>query len=472
MDNQDLSTTSPGQPGTPHAAEMPSARVGRTLLNRYEVQAALGQGGMGVVWRCRDRIAQTTVAIKQVPPELERHAPTMEQIRRNFRLVENLHHPNIGALKTLEQDPATGAFFVVMEFVDGISLREHRTRQGGRLGVGEACELLRPVAAALDFAHRQRVIHRDIKPENIMVAADGQVKLLDFGIAGQFHDSLSALKHRRHDSSGTRSYMAPEQWRGEYQNAATDQYALAVVLYELLAGQPPFTGPELGALREAVLQEEAPRPPGLPVPAWRALRRGLAKQRTRRHPSCTRLIAACAGRRRVGPWALGVAAVATAAALLRDQRPDPVPARTPPRASAVSATGPGAATLELEVAYTGDEPFPPAELRARLAAAASSVRGGRLTCRITQQDRSEETGEVEGTAYHLAYVTYQVDGTMLRAGATATHTSFPMRVSVRRTTTVKGLPTGPVRELAPWRNDTLDQLAARLVPLLAPPASP
>jgi serine/threonine protein kinase len=411
MDTYHLKTTAPGVPD--HAGPA-TLRVGRTLLKRYEVLAPLGQGGMGVVWRCRDRIAQTIVAVKQVPVELERHAPTMEQIRRNFRLVEKLHHPNIGALKTLEQDPATGAYFVIMEFVEGISLREHRQRRGGRLALGEALELLRPVAAALDYAHRERVIHRDIKPENILVDERGRVKLLDFGIAGQFHDSLSELKHRRHDSSGTRPYMAPEQWRGEYQNAATDQYALAAVLYELLAGQPPFVGEDADALREAVLQEEPARLPDVARPAWRALRRGLAKQRARRHASCTHFIAAFTRRNRTGWWAAGTLAAAVAVTGLwpeqshrPDLRPSP-PAETGslPATSAVHPVGPTA----FELAYTGDDAFPREEFLAHLEAAAPATHDRSLSCRITQQERARETGAVSGVAYQNDHIVYQVSG--------------------------------------------------------------
>ncbi len=472
MDEPELTTTTPGSTGGPESPGPATLRVGRTLVGRYDVLAALGQGGMGVVWRCRDRVAQTIVAVKQVPSELERHAPTMEQIRRNFRLVEKLHHPNIGALKTLEQDPATGAFFVVMEFVPGRSLREHRALRGGCLPANEALALLRPVAAALDYAHRERVIHRDIKPENIMVAENGQVKLLDFGIAGQFHDSLSALKHCRHDSSGTRPYMAPEQWRGEYQNAATDQYALAVVLYELVAGRPPFTGADVDALREAVLQEDPTRPPGLTGSAWRALRRGLSKQRTRRHASCTRLIAACARTGRGWTWALGAAA---AAAVLGMSWPAAQPALAPERPTPPGEpvpTAPIATEPTLELAYTGDHAFPHADLRARLAAGSAHPRAVTLACRITQQERSEEAGEVTGVAYHHVYMTYQVSAEARHPDRGAAHTSFPLRVCVRRQTRVPGLPDGRAVELAPWRSEILEELAARLAPLLAGPDQP
>lgn len=283
----------------PDAPPAPAAAAAsRVFLGRYQVLGLLGTGGMGEVYHCRDRVSGTEVAVKKVPAEWERHAATMAQVRGNFALVEKLHHPNIAALKTLEQDAESGSYFVVMEYVRGRNLKDVKTLSGGRLALGETLRLMRPVAAALDHAHGERIIHRDIKPHNIMVAESGTVKILDFGIAGQFHDSLSALRHERYDSSGTRAYMAPEQWRGEYQNDATDQYALAVVVYELLEGRTPFDHKDPEVMREAVLQDEPPRPAGLTNREWAALRRALAKQRSARFATCGEFIDALAGTRR------------------------------------------------------------------------------------------------------------------------------------------------------------------------------
>jgi formylglycine-generating enzyme required for sulfatase activity len=265
---------------------------GDKILGRYRVVNELGEGGMGVVYRCVDEIGGIHVALKALPPELSRDTTAMQEVRDNFKLIEKLHHPNIAAVKTLECDPQTGDYYLIMEYVEGRNLYYHRKQLGGRLTVEQALPILRQIAAALDFAHGEKIVHRDIKPANLMVRHDGIVKLLDFGLAAQIHAEHVPGSHGSYDSSGTGVYMAPEQWRGQYQGAATDQYALACTAYELLAGQVPFSSHNLSVLSEAVLNEEPPTIKGVPSHTVDTLRRGLSKDWGNRFPSCGEFIQA------------------------------------------------------------------------------------------------------------------------------------------------------------------------------------
>ena len=286
------------EPAPPSVGDLPTLRaarrwkVGDKLSRRYRVLGELGQGGMGIVYRCLDEVGGIEIALKALPPELSHNSGEMEEVRENFRLVERLYHPHVAAVKTLEQDAGSGNFYLILELAEGVDLRRWRKQRGGRVPLAEALPVLRQVAAALDFAHSRKIIHRDIKPGNIMVSADGTVKVLDFGLAAQIQSSLSRVSQVHFSTSGTGPYMAPEQWRGQRQDGAADQYALAVVAYELLAGHLPFEVQEAAILREAVLQDTAAPVAGLAGGAAAALARGLAKGAAERFGSCAEFVEA------------------------------------------------------------------------------------------------------------------------------------------------------------------------------------
>jgi hypothetical protein len=189
-----------------------------------------------------------------------------------------------------------------MDVAEGVSLRKWLREKGRETGDGrrgipleEAVGVLRQVAAALDYAHSKRVVHRDVKPGNVVIDAKGEVKVLDFGLAAQIRTSLSRTSQAYRGTSGTGPYMAPEQWEAQPQDAKTDQYALAVMAYEMLAGRLPFENSEMAVLKEAVLTGEARDIPGLPKGAMAALRRGMAKNPAARFDSCGAFVAALAG---------------------------------------------------------------------------------------------------------------------------------------------------------------------------------
>jgi serine/threonine protein kinase len=274
--------------------------IGR--VDRYALLEKAGEGGFGSVWKARDTETRLDVAIKVLPPLVAANADELERVRRNFALVSNLTHPNICTLRYLHRveqiDAAAseqlgigpGSYIVVMDYVDGTTLTRYRLDHGGTLPLDEAIAICRQVAGALDYAHSQKIIHRDIKPGNIMVQPDGVAKILDFGLAAEIRCSMSRVSQEVTNISGTRPYMAPEQWRGQKQDARADQYALAVLIYELLAGHCPFENPDTGILREAVLHDEPEQVRGLPMDMWHHLAKALSKSRVHRYEKCSELV--------------------------------------------------------------------------------------------------------------------------------------------------------------------------------------
>jgi len=301
-------------------------QAGETILGRYVVEKELGQGGMGVVYACQDKVGGVRVAVKALPPELSHNSVEMEEVRANFELVYGLSHPNIAGVRTLEKD-SRGEYFLVMEVAEGESLRRWMRREGaangGRIPLLKTLGVLRQVASALDYAHGEKVVHRDVKPGNVMIDKRGKVKVLDFGLAAQIRTSLSRASQAYRGTSGTGPYMAPEQWRGQPQDGSADQYALGVMAYEMLAGRLPFENSELAVLREVVLKEDLPEIPGIPKVTMDALRRAMAKQEELRWGTCSAFVEALGGgrprggrrarKRRKWPWKAVLTAVLLAA---------------------------------------------------------------------------------------------------------------------------------------------------------------
>lgn len=278
-------------------------------VDRYDLIKSLGRGGFGSVYLARDREADVYVALKALPVELSGNPDELERVRKNFALVEKLKHPNIasvnylhrivsidsGAVALLSAKP--GDYLVVMEVALGVTLNAFRMRfDGGRMPVEACLEICEQVAEALDFAHERRIIHRDVKPSNIMIDdSDGlRVKVLDFGLAAEVRASMTRVSSGGASTSGTRPYMAPEQWAGRHQDAKTDQYALAVLVYELLSGEPPFNSAfEAGdiELMMHLVAEITPDPlRELSKEQNRSLLRALDKRPENRYDTCSTFI--------------------------------------------------------------------------------------------------------------------------------------------------------------------------------------
>ena len=291
---------------------------GDLIMERYKVLAELGQGGMGVVYKCFDETAGIEIALKALPPELSHNTLEMEDIKENFQLVHNLHHPNIASSNNLEKDNANGNYYLIMECVEGEDLRRwiKSRRRENALNLQTVLPIIRKVASALDYAHEQKIIHRDIKPGNIMIDSAGHVKVLDFGLAAQIHTSMTRVSMAYHGTSGTGPYMAPEQWRGRAQGAAADQYALAVMTYEMLAGHLPFESTDAAVLREAVLNDTPEELPDMPACVRTAITKGMSKDPAERFASCADFVAALEGKKVFGIKRSGKKGLRIAAGIL------------------------------------------------------------------------------------------------------------------------------------------------------------
>ena len=282
---------------TPPRGKADGWQVNDLIAGRYEVRGELGKGGMGIVYRCYDRKSGIDVALKTISPELVQSGWEMDEIRRNFQLVYNLHHPHIASYNTLESDEA-GNCFLVMEFVDGEELRCFLRRKRNENEFTEALviKLVKQIASALDYAHKKSIVHKDIKPANIMVDKFGDVKILDFGLAAQIHSSLSRVTNvQDRDTSGTMPYIAPEQWRGRSAREAADQYALAATVYEIFSGTPPFDSSDKDILRECAIKEIPDRLTGVSEAIADAVAKALNKLPQDRFPTCTAFAEAMEG---------------------------------------------------------------------------------------------------------------------------------------------------------------------------------
>ena len=275
-------------------------RPGDEILGRYVVESELGQGGMGVVYLCLDKVGGVKVAVKGLPPEVSHNADEMESVRENFQLVSELQHPNIAGVRTLEVDAATGNYYLIMTYARGSSLKHWLRQYGGRAHRGEQLKVLRQIASALDYAHNaepRHIIHRDIKPENVMVDERGNVSVLDFGLAAQVRSSMSRVSQLVTSRSGTPAYKSPEQWLAQPQRASSDQYELGVIAYQMYSGELPFDSDDLDILKHAVAFDPVPEISGEGKDVNAVFAKVLAKKANERFPSCAAFVDALEGKR-------------------------------------------------------------------------------------------------------------------------------------------------------------------------------
>jgi eukaryotic-like serine/threonine-protein kinase len=230
-------------------------RPKRVLAGRYEVDSLLGQGGMARVFRGTDRVLGRTVAVKVLSPQFAGDDQFVSRFRREAQAAAGLNHPNI--VSVYDTGDQGDVHFIVMEYVEGRTLRDV-IRSEGPLLPERATEIGQAVARALGSAHEAGLVHRDIKPGNIMLTRDGEVKVMDFGIA---RTSTGDTLTQTAAVLGTASYLSPEQAQGMSVDARSDIYSLGCVLYEMLAGRPPFTGESPVSIAYKHVRED-PVPPG------------------------------------------------------------------------------------------------------------------------------------------------------------------------------------------------------------------
>jgi eukaryotic-like serine/threonine-protein kinase len=229
-------------------------RVQTSLADRYRIEREIGVGGMATVYLAEDLKHHRRVAIKVLNPDLAASLGA-ERFLREIETTANLRHPHI--LPLYDSGEAGTLLFYVMPLVEGESLRDRLAREK-QLPVVDALRIAHEVADALSYAHARGVIHRDIKPENILIEG-GHAVVADFGIARAVRDAGASSLTGTGSSIGTPAYMSPEQAAGEQNvDGRSDQYALACVVFEMLAGQPPFTGPTAASVVHQHMIAEAP----------------------------------------------------------------------------------------------------------------------------------------------------------------------------------------------------------------------
>jgi len=284
MESHDLKTQVLASPGS--AAAGPAPDVAASLAARYEVLDSLGEGGMGLVYRVRDRETAEILALKLLRPEIARDPSMMERFKDEIRLARRITHKNI--CRIYDFNRVDDLAYITMELVDGESLRAYLKR-AGKLSPERVIDLARQIAAGLGEAHAQGVVHRDLKPENVILARDGLVKLMDFGIARALGGNATTAQI----VIGTPGYMAPEQSQGKAVDQRTDLYALGLILYECLTGRRAFAGatPVEVALKQI---KERPVPPrqllsATPPHLEAIVMRCLEKEPSRRFASAAEL---------------------------------------------------------------------------------------------------------------------------------------------------------------------------------------
>jgi serine/threonine-protein kinase len=304
---------------------------GETIAGRYELLDVIGRGGMGVVYRGRDRVLDRTVAVKVLPAEHAEDRTLVERFVREARAAARLSHPNIVAVYDTGQE--ANVRYIVMEYVPGSSLAE-LLRERGPLEVPEAVDIAAQVASALAAAHGAGIIHRDIKPANVMVLPSGSTKVLDFGIARAAADGALT---RTTMVLGSAPYIAPEVALGGSADERSDIYSLGCVLYEMLTGKPPFIG-DLPAALMYQHANAAPRPPrevdpAIPGSLDALVMRMLAKRPDDRPQDAAQLVPALRAALRE-PAVPAATAAATALAPTALSRTAAAPARVAPSAAA------------------------------------------------------------------------------------------------------------------------------------------
>jgi eukaryotic-like serine/threonine-protein kinase len=268
------------------------AQLEIALHDRYVVDRELGRGGMARVWLSRDLKHDRLVAIKVLHPEL---AATLgpERFQREIRTTARLDHPHI--LPVLDSGEAAGLLWYTMPYVRGESLRD-RLRRESQLPLEVALDITRQVASALDYAHHAGVVHRDLKPENILLA-DDQARVADFGVAKALSEAGADQLTESGLAVGTPAYMSPEQASGGQVDSRSDVYALGCVLYEMLAGEPPYTGATAQAVLAKRLREPVPHLGTMrevPQAVEDAVTRALARAPADRYPTVSQFSQALA----------------------------------------------------------------------------------------------------------------------------------------------------------------------------------
>ena len=262
--------------------------LGKRLDGRYEIHELIGIGGMANVYRCTDTLDDREVAIKILKDEFLNNEEFIRRFKNESKAIAMLSHPNI--VKVYDVSFGDIIQYIVMEYIDGITLKEYIERQGV-IEWKDALHLTTQVLRALQHAHESGIVHRDIKPQNIMLLQDGTIKVTDFGIA-RFSDT--ATRTMTDQAIGSVHYIAPEQARGDVTDGKTDIYSVGVMLYEMLAGKLPFDGDTAVSVALMQLNETPRRPreinPSIPVGLEQITIRAMEKEPEKRYTSAAEML--------------------------------------------------------------------------------------------------------------------------------------------------------------------------------------
>ena len=260
----------------------------RVLSGRYELLEKIGDGGMAVVYKGRDKLLNRFIAVKILRPEFTKDATFVENFKRESQAAAGLSHPNIVGVYDVGREGNIN--YIVMELIDGQTLNKI-IEEEAPMDYRKVIDISKQVAAALRVAHKNKIIHRDVKPHNIMITTDGVVKLADFGIARAVNDTTLSTGSK---IVGSVHYFSPEQARGNYVDERSDIYSLGIVMYEMLTGKVPFDGenPVTVALKHINEEIVPPRElePGIPPALERCVMKATNKYQTKRYSSADELI--------------------------------------------------------------------------------------------------------------------------------------------------------------------------------------
>ena len=261
----------------------------KLLLGRYEIIEKIGEGGLAVVYKAKDRLLNRYVAIKILRPEFVKDEQFVENFRKESQAAAGLSHPNI--VNVYDVGKEGNIHFIVMELIDGKPLSQVIDEKG-RLDYKEAISIARQVASALSLAHKNQIIHRDVKPHNILITSTGTAKLADFGIARAV--SKASIAEGSEKIMGSVHYFSPEQARGAYVDERSDIYSLGIVLYEMLTGKVPFDGDN--PISIALMHINDPMPsvssqvPGIPPQLEKVIEKATDKYQSNRYKTADEMI--------------------------------------------------------------------------------------------------------------------------------------------------------------------------------------